>query len=412
MQTPILILMLAFGVPGANSCTAQQQSLPRVGQTPAPAAETTQHPVVADQNDGDDDDDAREADDDSEGAEAMAEQSETAAQEALELDGAQAKSDCQAKCQGQGSCQTGAAPQLGGVLAPSANQHSLTLGGNVVRLNEKDLQAGVQNLCVQPGSTVILETKNGKQVVLRTEGLGGGLTTNMTSVPTLTGLFAQSQPTPQSQDDRVRELEKRVSELEAQLRERDNPRGQAAPRGYTLRSPQGRAEAEAERARASELREHLSAQARDNARQMREQAEELRVQAEQLRRHALEQAEQYRMHYQVGNEPFVWTQPSQPTPRVALPKAPGTPEAPEAAEAPEAPPTGLWGESTPAPPRAMRFKTPKPPKPAKAPKMAAPEQAHELREMMEQMRVQMEEMRVQMKALRDELQNAPQREMR
>ena len=44
MQTSILSVLLALGLPGANSCSAQQQGLPRVGQT-APAASKGEEPT-------------------------------------------------------------------------------------------------------------------------------------------------------------------------------------------------------------------------------------------------------------------------------------------------------------------------------------------------------------------------------
>jgi cell division septum initiation protein DivIVA len=366
MQTSILSLVLALGLPGAPSCNSQQQPLPREEQNP-PAA--THHDDDADEEDADDKDgeDADEMDADA--------KLELAKVEEQECTDSKAKSgDC---CEGEKQLKA-----LG-----------YTQGGKVVHLKEKDIDGKVQKVTIEPGSTVVLETKNGKQVVMHSQGPG---TVNLIPADpdmrmyALGGLLSQGQPAPQPQDERVRELEKRVRELEAQLRERD---GQGDMPGRTARRAPERylAQAEAERAHAAEMREHLGAQAREFAEQARRQADEIREQAEVYRRQALEQSRKWRMY-------------------------PGAtaPEAPEAGELPEVPPAGAWWSGTPGQTAPMA-KVPKPPKAARLPKTPvapSPAAQQELQAMLEQMRAQMDEIRAQMQDLREELQKAPQHQLR
>src|SRR5258706_2298000 len=330
MQTSILTLLLALGLPGANSCNAQQQGLPRVGQTP-PATTQGEEPTppVADSEDADEPEemDADDAD------EAGAEMFEIAATDAEDspCPEAQAKSDCKAHCKGSGSSQAGDNSMLGMTLQsgelPYLYAGDLAQDGQVLRLKEGDLNGKVKKLTLQPGSTVILETKNGKQVVVRTQGLGGTLgTTETLSVPTLAGLFASGQAAKQSQDDRVRELEQRVRELEAQLRERDGqPRAGQPFQIWPKANAEAREKAAEERAQARELRGRMSAQARDYAKQARQQAEEERKKAEEIQKQALEQADVWRARTKdsQAKDMLRWKARNAPHAAVALPKEPG-----------------------------------------------------------------------------------------
>ena len=363
-------MVLALGLPGAPSCNAQQQPLPRESQNP---------PAAADDCDDEEEEDADEMDADD----------ELELAEVMEQECSDPKSKTADSCDAQ-------LKQLGYLQ-----------GGKVVRLKEKDLSGKPHELTIEPGSTVILETKNGKQVVMHTPGPGSVSVTPGDPEPgiyTLGSLFKQSQPAPQAQDDRVRELEQRVRELEAQLRERDGQH--EGPKGGIARRAPAQAQAEAERARAAEIRQHFNAQAREFAEQARRQADELRRQAEVFQKQYREQAQQWRvMQGGVDGEPGV----------MALPRAHTfhlTP--PEAAEAPEVPhPDGWWSRTPGATaPLALPPAGPKPPKAAKPPKAPTPHQAHELQAMLEQMRAQMDEIRAQMQALRDELQKAPQHSLR
>ncbi len=425
MQTSILTLMLAFGLPGANSCTAQQQGLPRVGQTPPVATQGEEPtPAVTESEDADEpaEMDADEADD-APGADAEMFEIATTDAEDSGCPEAQSKPDCQAHCEGSGSCNTGSDAMLGRLMQLGGVGHAENLA----------LDGKVQRLTIQPGSTVIIEAKNGKQVVVRSEGLAGGLASTETlSVPTLSGLFA-SQATKQGQDDRVRELEQRVRELEAQLRERDG-HARTTPQPFQLWAPQGQTEAREkaaeERAQVREMHERMSAQARDYAKQARQQAQEMRKQAEQMQKQALEQSELWRAHAwdSQGKDPIKWkaikvpraaaaapsdpdvfvqVPPPQPEPPVAVaPEATPAPGGMAASEPPQA-----WWSSTPAPnaPRARALRTPRP---ARSGQSLDAEHAQEMQKMLGDMRRQMDEMREQMQALREELQRAPQRELR
>lgn len=383
MQISILTLMLALGLPGANPCNAQQQGLPPVGQTPPVATSGEQTPVVTDSTDADE---PEEMDADDELGEAG---------EMLEL------------------------PEI-------------AAGDELERLDGK-----LQQLTIQPGSTVILETKDGKQVVLRAQGPGGigiGQAGEGRGLMAFRGLSGLAQAAPQNQDDRVRQLEQRVRELEAQLRERDDRAAPMAPKAFSLWAPKVRAEAEAERAQAQELRARMGDQARNLAAQARRQAEGVRKQGALMRKQALEQAEQWRVYAQGQPGPdilrwklepapeggaastpapdiFVEVQPGQPN--TPAPPTPETAPTPGAVEVPESPPAAWWS-TTPAPDavRMKLFKALKAPKGAGMPRAAAPEHLQEMQQMLNDMRGQMDEMRAQMQTLREELQNAPRRELR
>jgi hypothetical protein len=465
MQISILSLMLAFGLPGANSCSAQQQGLPRVGQT-APVASQNQTPDVADSTDGVEDSDADDAKgDDAEPMEvegsAMAESEEAPeAPESPEFEIAglggsdfvvegtppcdtHCESKCEAKCEGACESKSGGlgsssdafgSVQSGSTLDGRGIVYSTSQGGKVVHLKEKDLQGKGKTVTIEPGSTVILETKNGKQVVLRSES-GSTLHTKplaASGLLTLNGLFANAQATPQAnQGDRVRELERRVRELEAQLRERDGQSkrsndafgwgGASSSEDrdlYEEKRTEERARASAERARAGQMRAQMSQQSRQIAEQARKQAEDMRKQAAELREQALEQAHVWHMQTPEpdgGWKVLVAPRAGKRTPTapavVAVPELPDAPSPasatparpPEMAPMPGQPPAGAFWSTTPSPsaPRIARA--------ARAPQA---EHAQEMHAMLEEMKAQMQEMREQMQALRDELQNAPKREMR
>jgi hypothetical protein len=412
MQSSFLILSLALGLPGAPACKSQQQELPRVGQNPSCCQQTPAATAHAESDDSDADDGA-DADDDAD--EMDGDEMEMEVADADDCASAEEPKDCCAKVQGH-----------------------LTLDG---------LGGQVHTLTIQPGSAVIVETKDGKHVKLRTQTPSplAAMVLDESTQPMLLGALAQAAP--QSQDARVRELEQRVRELEAQLRERDGQPSRNAPRTFARMAPQMRSESqalreqsEAQRAEAQELRARVSAQARDYAQQARRQAQEMRRQAEVMREQALEQAkrwhvqsrdagtqELFRWKAEVAPEGGAATAPA-PDLFVELPRfavdapAPEVPEvldlpgAPECAPAPQAeavpvPPATSWSSSTPAP-RAKSSKGQKSPKSVQLPKIAEPGHMQDMKAMMDQMRAQMEEMREQMRALREELQNAPQRELR
>jgi hypothetical protein len=434
MQTSILSVLLALGLPGANSCSAQQQGLPRVGQTPPVATQGEEpQPAVAEKEDADE---PEEMDADAPEAPEIMEvdQAESLDEPMAEIAEIQAgKSACKAHCEGSGSCNTQSSPQLGGLLrsADLAKVHaeSLALGGQVVHVDENDLDGNVQKLTIQPGSTVILKTKNGKQVLLRAQS-GGALqsTGNIESTPlmALSGLGYTTQAEPQKRDDRVRELEQRVRELEAQLRERDGQAG-GEPQPFTLWGNQAQGEAREkaaeERAQARELHQRISAQMREQAAQVRQQADEIRRQAERYQKQAVEQQNLWRAQSQDSqpNEFYKWKTPKPPkAPRAAkaapaapdvfveaAPVAPGMP----AEAAPEVPPTPGVYNIAPAP-SAPRTHAMRPPLPPRAGTGMGGEHVQELQSMLNDMRRQMDEMREQMQALRQELERAPQREMR
>ena len=439
MQTSILSVLLALGLPGANSCSAQQQPLPRVGQTPPAATQGGEEkPAAAEEADADEPKEM-DADEATDSDEAMAGIAEIQAEKSAS-DEARASAGCQAKCQGAGSCNTQPMPSIGQLFKSGeplgARAGTLALGGEVLHYDEND--PNVQKLTIRPGSTVVIKTKNGEQVVLRAENgqaLGSISTSESTPLMAVGSLGYAGQAAPQSSDERVRELEKRVRELEAQLRERD---GQAAraPQPFELRTSQAHADAHAkaelERAQAREMRERMVAQARDQAAMARKQADEIRRQAEIYRKQALDQQNLWRSDSQdaQGNGFYVWKAPKAPKapkPKVAQkgpdvyvqaePEIPGLPPV-AAPDAPAAPAPGVAAPEapevystspTPNAPRARGWKSMSAPQAGNA---FGAERAQELQSMLNEMRRQMDEMREQMQALRQELERAPQRDMR
>lgn len=450
MQISILSLMLAFGLPGANSCSAQQQGLPRVGQTPPAVTDQADSHPAAEKPDADDDADAPEAPEarEDEGG-AMAESAEAAAEagaamaesnadeadeapEPMEFefnafgsaDKAPACPGCEAKCEGQGvqrgtlGWATSTRTPDGYVVYGQGQGGTLTLDGKVVHLNEQDLQKNGQTVTIEPGSTVILETKNGKKVVLRPQG-GAEMRSFPLAMPgmlSMKGMSGMAQAAPQSQDGRVRELEQRVRELEAALRERDGRSRNAdeLPRTNTPEAQdpfaddhaRGKAMREAERERAHEMRERMSQQAREMAEQARKQAADVRKQAEIYREQARAQAQQWRAYAEDWQNQNGWKvriapqagQPPMPAPNVLV--APEPPDAPEPAiAAPKA-------EPAQPPAGAFRMRAPRAAQPP------PPAHVQEMHAMLEEMKTQMQELREQMQALRDELQNAPKHDMR
>lgn len=378
MQTSILTLMLALGVPGANSCNAQQQGLPRVGAPPPPAvSETVQAkpapaPELAEAEEvevGDMDvDDAPEAD------EMEFEESELAAppcEVPTPLPGAQA--------------------------------------GTFVYTLRGEAQGGGQSLTLTPGSALILDGAGGNHVKVYAHGGGHA------------GSPFMAQSAPQNQDERVRELEARVRELEAQLRARDDQRVQRySGLGYvgSDNAVRSRALAEEQRARARALGDLNRKQARDYAEQARKQAAEMRQQAEVLRKQLLDESGRWRIaeipEHAIALPPVPCppTAPCAPNSACApkpqcdpIAPCPQTEECPEVVEVPRV----AIATTTPHV-RVMRRGGSSGGGSGAAP---APQAAHaeEMRAMMDDMRKQMDEMRQQMQALREELQNAPKREL-
>ena len=451
MHTSILSLMLAFGLPGANSCSAQQQGLPRVGQTPPVATSQEETPVVADTTEESESSEADEPSDEVFEMEPAAEPMEEAdeapeALEPMEMDivgfgGAESTppcdTKCESKCEGSSDCQPQTQGQLGSLFT-TITPDGRVQNGHVLHVKEKDLGGQGQTLTIAPGSTVILETKNGKQVTLRsqlgTTAMTAPLAMNGTGTFSFGGFAGMPQAAPQGDNQRVRELEQRVRELEAQLRERDGQRGHssdafgwgpaAAPEAHARdeeKYAEDRARAGAERARAGEMRARMSQQSREIAQQARKQAAEMRAQADELRQQAIEQSRQWHARVEDGQNQPHWkvlavprgVQPPAPDARapVAVPDVPGVPSPaiaemkplPGMAPAPvEPPPGGYW----------MRTPNPNAPRTARAARAPQAEHAQEMHAMLEEMKAQMQEMREQMQALREELQNAPKREMR
>jgi len=448
MQSTFLILMLALGLPGANSCNAQQQGLPRVGQTPPAPTTGDQKPVIADKEDADDDD----ADEDADTADMDDEDMDEVAAgpmaieipdidieipdmdieipdidtDAFEIESPEAPAcdDTKASCQGSGSCQKKTDGQIGSTNA-SPHKWSVAQGepvpGHVLHFKSGMKPLKLKGFTVKPGSTMVLPGQDGKPLMLQTDGIQGGLTmADSNGNPFLGSLISQAKASKQAQDDRVRELEKRVKELEAQLRARDEGAPRASGRSANPLGGERRARAEADdeeqharveadhaRAMARDIKARVGAQSREYAEQARKQAESIRKMTEEVRKQAEKQAEQWRMKSKElarkheANGEGGWT--SVPAHEGFHVFTPHPPEAPEAMTAP-VPPT----PATP-PARARGLKAPSVPV---APQMAETPRSDEMRAAMEQMRAQMEEMREQMKALREELQNAPHRELR
>jgi len=391
MQSSILILMLALGLPGANSCNAQQQGLPRVGQAPPAPVTEEPKPAVVEQADAEDSDSDADADakEDSDADEMTVEPME------IEL------------------------PDMQEIGTPEEAQSGCTEQKGQ-RITLDNTSGHCQTLRVGPGSTVILETRNGKPLQFKTQTMSplGAmvLRDNLAPLAAMDGrmmALAQAAPQSQSQDDRVRELEQRVRELEAQLRARDEnpPRAHARSSnslGYVgaYGGGQARAEAEAERNLVHEMQAQAHSQARQYAEQARKQAAEIRAQSEELRKHVLDQAGHWKVYAgeaRKGRSAYIAEAPGIAA-RVPPACEPCPPCDPAEACQPVAPPDAPGASATPAPATRMRS--------SNGPAAGAMPRMDDMRAMMEQMRAQMDEMREQMKSLRDELQRAPQRELR
>jgi hypothetical protein len=437
MQTSILSVLLAFGLPGANSCSAQQQGLPRVGQTPPAATQGEEpKPAVADKEEADEE----EVD---EPMEMNADEAEDVDEPLAEIAEIKAEKDAgQSHCQGSGSCEAQSGPQLGRVSQPTepsrARAGSLALGGGMVNVEGEmvyvdgdDSDGNVQRVTIAPGSTVIVKCKNGEQVVLRAHGADALQNTSSSEhlpLMALPGFAYTTQSEPQKNDDRVRELEQRVRELEAQLRERDGQAAARSPLASKQRSDQAHAEAREQaaqqRAQMRELQQRMSAQAREQAAQARKQADDIRRQVEMYQEQALEQQKLWRADSQDGQPkefsgwktqkapkppkaPRLVTPAPAPAPDVAVEAAPEPPATP-GMPAPEG--ANVYGVAPgQAAPRAHAPRTPTPPRANTGP---GGEHVQELQQMLNEMRRQMDEMREQMQSLRQELERAPQREMR
>ncbi|MBK7643028.1 MAG: hypothetical protein IPJ19_08245 [Planctomycetes bacterium] len=404
MQTSILMMMLALGLPGANSCNTQQP-LPRVAQTAGPGqavakVQDAPKPAVEDSDADEDMDEIAEVDDGDDGDDAAEAFEMDEVPEMDEADEADASFEMEEMAQ---DCGTG-----GGCCdeAKTAPAPALTLRNGT----------GVQTLTIEPGSTVILQTRDGKRVKLDTQhlALGNEQVAGMAGTQAMSSLAGLARLAPQmrssNQDNRVRELEQRVRELEAQLRERDGQNQTPSARTFLRFGQQSHELGRQERARADELRQRMGEQARELAEHAREQAQSMREQAQVYRRQAQDQAQQWRKQIEEGASGGAWIFPAPPdAPAGAAPAVP--PEAPQ--------PGSVWslaplpnGAGVPSAPRAFALRTPRTPQAAATPTPSAPEHVQEMKSLLDDMRKQMDEMREQMRELREELQNAPQREMR